>query len=96
MIRHISPALFWDTDINTLSETEHSGFIIQRVCMLGTWNDWLLLKDRYGIKEIESALFHARYLDKKTLNYFSLKFNIPKEKFRCYSFLPLAQKHWNY
>ena len=91
-----TPALFWDTDINSLSETEHAGFIIQRVCMLGTWQDWLALQSAYGKEKIESELIKARFLDKKTLNYFSLLFNIPKEKFRCTTFQPSAPGHWNY
>lgn len=96
MISQFTPALFWDTDIASLSETDHSGFIIQRVCMLGTWQDWLLIKAKYGIRKIETELLKARYLDNKTLNYFSLLFSIPKEKFRCYSFQQSAPTHWIY
>ncbi|MBK9526137.1 MAG: hypothetical protein IPO39_15740 [Bacteroidetes bacterium] len=88
MIARFTPALFWDTDINTLSETTHSAYIIVRVCMLGTWEDWLLLKKMYGLDKIQTELLNARSLDPKTLNYFSLILNIPKEKFRCFSFQP--------
>jgi hypothetical protein len=96
MISQLTPTLFWDTDISSISETEHAAFIIQRVCMLGTWNDWLLLKAGYGLQKIENELLNARYLDQKTLNYFSILFNIPKDKFRCSFFQPSAQKHWTY
>lgn len=96
MITQLTSSLFWDTDIKTLSEKEHASFIIQRVCMLGTWNDWLLLKANYGLDKIKSELLKARQLDLKTLNYFSLILNVPKEKFRCYSFQPSVPKHWNY
>ena len=96
MITRFTASLFWDIDIETLSETVHGGFIIQRICMLGNWNDWQLLKEGYGIEKITTELLQARYLDQKTLNYFSLIFNIPKEKFRCYSFHQSAHKHWNY
>jgi hypothetical protein len=96
MIRQFTPSLFWDIDIKTLAETDHAGFIIQRVCMLGTWNDWLLLKKIYGLDKIKSELLQARQLDQKSLNYFSLILNVPKEKFRCYTFQQSVQKHWNY
>jgi len=96
MIAQFTPTLFWDTDINSLSETTHAGYIIVRVCMLGTWEDWLLLKKVYGIDKIQSELLSARSLDPKTLNYFSLILNIPKEKYRCFSFQPSVPKHWNY
>ncbi len=96
MISQFSQTLFWDTDISSLSETDHSEFIIQRVCMFGSWNDWLILKKKYGMQKIENELLTARYLDQKTLNYFSLIFNKPKDNFRCYTFQPSTQKHWNY
>ncbi|HNS12877.1 MAG TPA: hypothetical protein PKM97_09720 [Bacteroidia bacterium] len=96
MINQYTPALFWDTDFKTISEKNHTGFIIQRVCMLGTWQDWLLLKSQYGIEKIKTELLKTRYLDQKTLNYFSLIFNVPKEEFRCYTFQQSAPKRWNY
>jgi hypothetical protein len=96
MVSELTPSLFWDTDIQKLSEVDHAGFIIQRVCMLGTWKDWLLLKENYGLDMIKSKLLLARQLDQKTLNYFSLIFNVPKEKFRCYLFQQSVPKHWNY
>ena len=96
MIARFTPALFWDTDIKTLSETTHAAYIIVRVCMLGTWEDWLLLKKMYGLEKIKSELLNARFLDPKTLNFFSLILNIPKEKFRCFSFQPSVPRHWDY
>ena len=96
MISQLTSSLFWDIDIQTLSEKNHAGFIIRRVCMLGTWNDWLLLKANYGLDKIKSELLQARQLDQKTLNYFSLILNVPKENFRCYSFQQSVPKHWNY
>lgn len=95
MINNFTHSLFWDTDISTLSETEHAGFIIQRVCSIGTWTDWLLLKIMYGLGKIKSALLQARQPDPKNLNYFSLILNVPKENFRCYSFQQSVPNHWN-
>ena len=96
MLQRFTTSLFWDTDINKLSETEHAGFIIQRICMLGTWDDWHLLKEKYGLDKIKDELIKARYLDQKTLHYFSLVLDIPKENFRCYSIQQSAPRHWNY
>ena len=45
---------------------------------------------------IKEELLQARYLDQKTLHYFSLVLNVPKEKFRCYSFQQSMPGHWNY
>ncbi len=96
MIHQLTPAIFWDTVISNLSITHHAGFIIQRVCQYGSWNDWLLIKMQFGIEKIQSELLAARHLDLKTLNYFSILFNLPKEKFRCYTFPLSAPEHWSY
>jgi hypothetical protein len=96
MIDEFSPSLFWDVDRRKLSITDHAGFIIQRVCMLGNIGDYKLLVKNYGLEKIKSELLQARYLDKKTLNYFSIIFDIPKEKFRCYILQQSSPEHWNY
>ncbi|MBL0103637.1 MAG: hypothetical protein IPP51_07720 [Bacteroidetes bacterium] len=88
IISQLNPALFWDTDISSLSETEHSGFIIQRLCMFGSWEDWLLLKDTYGLPTIEQELLSARYLDKKRSTIsalFSINQKITSDAFRLNS-----------
>ncbi|HPD53610.1 MAG TPA: hypothetical protein PLI08_06670 [Bacteroidia bacterium] len=91
-----NPVLFWDTDMRTLSVEDHAGFIISRVCMLGGWKDWQILKEMYGIPRMKHELLHARYLDKKTLNYFSLVLEEPKENFRCYTLAQWNPGHWDY
>ena len=96
VINQLTPALFWDTDIKKLSESDHAGYIIQRVGMLGTLNDWKIIKNHYGLEKISDALLSARYLDPKTLNYFSFILGIPKKKFRCFIDQQSAPKHWNY
>jgi hypothetical protein len=96
MIGNYSKVLFWDVDFNTVSLQQHADFIIRRVCMLGTWDDWLQLKKDFGIEKIKQALLNARYLDKKTLNYFSIMYKIPKDKFRCYNLQQSGNQHWNY
>ena len=96
MIQDLTEALFWDVNKALLSEEDHAAFIINRVCMLGLWSDWVLLKKYYGIEKIREELLKARYLDPKTLNYFSLIFNVPKENFRCFTSPLSAPAHWNY
>ena len=96
MLNQYSKVLFWDVDVNTMSTSDHADFIIQRVCMYGTWDDWQILKKEYGLDKISNALTTARYLDKKTLNYFSLILDVPKERFRCYTLQQSENRHWDY
>ncbi|MBL0066198.1 MAG: hypothetical protein IPP38_14575 [Bacteroidetes bacterium] len=80
MIAQFTPTLFWDTDINSFLETTHAGYIIVRM-YVGYMGRLASFKKVYGIDKIQSELLSARSLDPKTLNYFSLILNIPKEKY---------------
>lgn len=91
-----SPALFWDVDIQKMSLQKHAGFIVQRVCMLGSMEELKSLREIYGMDQIREVLLQARYLDVKTLHYFSVVFNIPKERFRCFSIQQSKPAHWNF
>lgn len=96
MILNLSPALFWDVKLDEISETDNSSFIIQRVCSNGTWNDWLMIREYYGIEKLKTELINARYLDNKSLSFFSELFNVSMEKFRCYTIKQSTKKLWNY
>ena len=58
--------------------------ILERVFTRGTENDEKKIFDHYGNESIKNAVLDIKYFDKKTLNYLSIVFNIPKEEFRCY------------
>lgn len=92
----LSPHLFWDIDQTTLSYERHACFIITRVAMHGFWWDWKRLVKFYGKEKIKQELLQTRYLDKKTLNFFSHYFEIEKSEFRCYNTEPSIRKHWDY
>jgi len=92
----LSPHLFWDIDQTTLLHEQHAGFIIARVAMHGLWEDWKYIVKFYGKDKIREALLQARYLDKKTLNFFSHYFEIEKSEFRCYNTAQSIRKHWSY
>ncbi len=96
MIQNFSTYLFWDTDINKLDLKRHAQYIIERVIMRGTLNDWIELKKTYSKLKLKNACLKASYLDKITLNFCSLYFNIPKEKFKCYINQQSNPNYWNY
>lgn len=62
----------------------------------GTIEDWLAIKSFYGLERIKNEMLQERHLDKKTLSFLSCIFDIPKEKFRCYTEHLSSPPHWNF
>lgn len=93
---NFSNRLFWDIDLNSLNTNELVRFIVERVITRGTLNDWITLKEFYGLQKIKEEILHIRSLDPKTLTFFSTYFNLEKKDFKCFSTKPFAPKHFNY
>jgi hypothetical protein len=92
----LSKSLFWDIDISTLDAGKHARFIIERVLMRGNLKDWQELKAFYGLQKIREEALQIRFLDKKTLNFCHVLFNIKKEEFRCYNTEQSIRQLWNF
>ena len=91
-----SGSLFWDVNYDTIEWEKNSQFLISRELMRGTLEDCDELKKYYGLEKIKDVAIKLRYLDKKTLNFCSSYFVIPKEQFRCWNTFLSIQKLWNY
>ncbi|MEO6134443.1 MAG: hypothetical protein ABIP35_04785 [Ginsengibacter sp.] len=74
----------------------NKSFIIKRVLEYGLWNDWLLIKQEYGIQTITNETKTFRELDPKALAFISSISDVPKENFRCYTTKQLTGQHWNF
>ena len=83
-LSELSSYLFWDRNINKLDITKDRYLILERVFTRGMENDERLVFALYDEEVIKSSIIEIKHLDKKTLNYLSIIFNIPQEKFRCY------------
>lgn len=92
----ISSYLLWEVDKAQLDAEKHAQFIIGRVVMKGTLNDWFEIKRYYGLERIKAEMLDIRYLDKLTLSFLSVYFNIPKEKFRCFQWRQSIPETWEY
>lgn len=88
--------LFWDVDYDKLDFDKNSRFIIERVLSKGDLSDWHQLNRIYGLQRIKNEVINIKNMDKKTLNFLSIVFNIPKEKFKCYNINQSFQKLWDY
>ncbi|MDR1837452.1 MAG: hypothetical protein LBQ89_07320 [Treponema sp.] len=84
LLPKLSKFLFWDCNIDLLDPNVDRNLILERVFSLGTENDEREIFGYYGKDFIKHTIPDIKYLDKKTLNYLSIVFGIPKEEFRCY------------
>jgi len=80
----LSRYLFWDTNIKNLDFEERASFVLERVFTMGMQEDeWKVIK-YYGKERIRKEVIKCRSLDKKTMNYLSVFYDIPKKDFACY------------
>ena len=80
----LSRYLFWDTNLQKLDFEARASFVLQRVFTMGMQEDeWKAIK-YYGKERIREEVIKCKSLDKKTMNYLSVFYNIPKKDFACY------------
>lgn len=87
-------SLFWDVDYDTIRWDTSFRFIIERVLERGTFEEWQVIKQYYGLQKIREAALQARWLDQTTLSFCSAIFAIPVEEFRCYTLKSLNPAPW--
>lgn len=92
----LSQVIFWDTDYDNIDWDAKSRFVMERVIMYGTIADWRAIQARYGMDRIRDEMLQSRDLDPKSLSFLSCIFNIPKEKFRCYTLIQSTPQLWSY
>ncbi|MCF6365361.1 MAG: hypothetical protein L3J35_04080 [Bacteroidales bacterium] len=95
-IESFSEHLFWDVDRNKLDFEKNKQFIVERTLDYGLINDWNIIYNYYGIKNIAKISTKLRNLDKKSISFISILSKIPKEDFLCYTMKQLTPKHWDF
>lgn len=95
LINKFSPHLFWDVDIQTINPEKDKKWLIGRVLEYGLYNDWLLIKNQYGIKKIVDIAINIRDLSQKSVSFLSTLSGFPKDKFICYSTKQSQPNFWN-
>ena len=81
-----SQYLFWDTSIQKIDIEKHKNYIIERVLTRGLLSDFYFLIQLYTTHDITSAVKKSKMLDKKTVNFCSHYFKIPKKEIHASSF----------
>ncbi|GAI81083.1 unnamed protein product [marine sediment metagenome] len=95
IIARLKKQYFWDVDFNKLDAEADKRLIILRVFNLGDLKEINLIIEYYGRNKILNVLYNINYLDPKTLNFIVKLFNVPKNKFKCYTREPLKHQHWS-
>jgi hypothetical protein len=90
----LNKALFWDVDFDSVNFDEKYSFVIKRVAEHGSLHDWQAINKYYEKQTIKDVLKNSRYLSKRDLNFFSIYFNIPIKKFRCYNTPQSIKQLW--
>ncbi len=93
---NLRPSLFWDVDVKTIDLQKHRLSVIERTAMRGRMDEFRNMVQYYGKETVKDTLLHARYLDKRTLSYCSVIFDVPITEFRCYKLAQLNPGHWDY
>ncbi len=92
----LSRVIFWDVDYDKIDWDKKARFVIGRVVMYGTVEDWNAIKSYYGLDRIKEEMMQERYLDPKSLSFLSCLFDVPKEQFRCFTEMQSSPKQWNF
>lgn len=82
-MKSVAPYLMWDVDRDSMDPIGHASFIIERTLNFGTPESVRTLLDMYPQSSIVKVIQQSKNLDRKTANYWGVRFKIPREKITC-------------
>lgn len=91
ILNKIDKVYFWDVDYGNMDEQKSKRLIVERVMNFGNLEEIGLVIRYYGKEEVINTICKINYFDPKTLNFLSILFKIPKNKFKCYTRKPLIK-----
>ena len=80
---NLSKYLFWHIDIRKLDYESRASFVLERVFTMGMQEDEWEVNKYYGKERIRKEVIKCKALDKKTLNYLCIFYEISKKDFVC-------------
>lgn len=92
----LSKSLFWDVDPQVIDPRKHAAYIVERVVSRGTWDEFKIILTYYGKNKVAAVVTQLRFIEKTTFSFCSTYFDIPKQKFRCFTYQQLSPQHWDY
>jgi hypothetical protein len=91
-----SPSLFWDIDIASLDLEKHAPYIVERVLDNGRMDDWLFIRQYYGLEKLRDIAIGIRSMSPKALSFISVVTRTPESQFRCYEQIHSKSTHWSW
>ena len=82
-VQSLSRRLFWDVDPDTIDESDHCRYIIQRVLERGSLEDIRATVAHYTMPVLIDEARRIRSLDPVTLAFAACLGNVKEETFRC-------------
>jgi len=89
---------FWDVNFVKLDTEKNPDYVIARLLEYGDFETIQWLMRTFGMEEIKKVIFTHRGFSPKSVNFWTLYFNINKEKIAC-SKKPckkMQKTHWPY
>ena len=89
---------FWDVEFKNIDLDKRRVFVLKRIMELGDEKTVLWMLQNFTRSEIMNVLFNFRGLSQKSANFWTLLFDVPKEKVICLK-KPLSKeqrKIWPY
>lgn len=89
---------FWDVNFDKLDLRKNQLYIIVRLLEYGDIKEIHWLFKNVPQAKIRGAILKSRELSRKTINFWSLFFNLDKTKIRCLekSYQKMQKRHWSY
>ena len=81
----VSPTLFWDVNLNTLSWDKHILLIIERVITRGTYKEFKNTEQHYGKMKMGEIAKQIKKMPDKDMEFVHVHFGIPLIELKCYS-----------
>ncbi len=82
-ISKLRDTLFWDVNSGKLNPEKDALFIIGRVLDYGNLQEWKVIKNFYGVEKIKNIIPKHIFSDIRSLNFWSIILDIPKEELKC-------------
>ncbi|MDR1726165.1 MAG: hypothetical protein LBR28_07235 [Bacteroidales bacterium] len=93
-LNKFSTNLFWDADTSTMDMERHAAFIVGRVLDYGRWEDWLFIRNYYGIERIKEIALGLRSLMPRSLAFIATIVKTQENQFRCYEQIHSPNRLW--
>ncbi len=92
----LSKHLFWDVDRSKLDFEKDAPLVVQRALEYGMIEDWIIIRDYYGVPRIAEIAMDLRDLDPISINFIAHVSDTDIKKYRCYILRQSLPKHWIY